>query len=508
VPRRSEDADLRAGEAALRRGAWTDARRRFRASLRRRETPEALEGLGWAEWWVDRPPASFAARERAYQLYQQRNDRQSAARIALAMAVDSFDYHGTPAIARGWIDRARRLLKGQEHTPEYGWSMLWQGHWARIVDGDSVAAKRLGAKAAALGRKHRIVELEMMALALQALTLIDAGRIADGMRRLDETMTTALSGEMQALEAVGQNCCFLMHACDRVRDYDRAVQWCRRVQAFCERWNVKTLFKICRTHYASVLISRGEWRDAERELRLACAEEDSRPYVARRGWVQLAELRRRQGRVAEAHRLFARAEGHPLALLGRGEIALDARRFDEAADLADRFLAAISGDIPMEVASGLDVRVHALVALGRGDDAQAALARLRELAKTLDIAPMRGVLWSAEAAMSAARGQGEAGRRAYQKASDAFTLARMPYEAKRALTRASQIDAAPVRRGLSARERDVLRLVAQGMSDRAMASHLRLSEHTIHRHVSNVLTKLNVPSRSAAVAYAVRASLL
>lgn len=76
---------MRAGEAALRRGAWTEARRLFRSALVRRQTPEALEGLGWAEWWLDRPRASFAARERAYALYRRGRDRRAAARVAVAL---------------------------------------------------------------------------------------------------------------------------------------------------------------------------------------------------------------------------------------------------------------------------------------------------------------------------------------------------------------------------------------------------------------------------------------
>src|SRR5262245_60377715 len=76
--KRTEKSPMRAGETALRQGAWSEARRQFNAALRSRQTPEALEGLGWAEWWLDRPPASFAARERAYALYRRRGDRRSA----------------------------------------------------------------------------------------------------------------------------------------------------------------------------------------------------------------------------------------------------------------------------------------------------------------------------------------------------------------------------------------------------------------------------------------------
>jgi hypothetical protein len=136
----------------------------------------------------------------------------------------------------------------------------------------------------------------------QGLALVDLGQIDEGMRRLDEAMAAALSGDMTDLDAIGQTCCFLVHACQQVHDFDRPVQWCTQVKSFCQRWRVKTLFTICRTNYAAVLISRGAWAEAEQELQVACGQGDSRPYVARAAWVQLAELRRRQGRTDEARR--------------------------------------------------------------------------------------------------------------------------------------------------------------------------------------------------------------
>ncbi len=54
----------------------------------------------------------------------------------------------------------------------------------------------------------------------------------------------------------------------------------------------------------------------------------------------------------------------------------------------------------------------------------------------------------------------------------------------------------------------MLRLVAQGLSDREIAERLVLSPHTVHRHVANVRTKLRLPSRAAAAAYAARNGLL
>lgn len=510
--RRIDKSPIRAAEAALRRGAWTEARRHFNAAIRARQTPEAFEGLGWAEWWLDRPPASFKARERAYALYRERDDRRSAARVAIALAVDYIDYRGEPAVGRGWIERSRRLLEGFEQTPEYGWALLWQGHWARVVERDPAKAETRAMEAARLARELDLVDLEMLANALHGLALVDRGCVDDGMRRLDEAMGAALSGDMRELDAIGQTCCFLIHACQQVHDFDRALQWCTQVKSFCQRWHVKTLFTICRTNYAAVLISRGQWAEAERELRVACKQGDSRPYVARAAWVQLAELRRRQGRTSEARRLFDKAAGHPLALFGRAALALSEHDWTAAAELADRFARSVTGDVPMEVAAAFELRTHALCAAERVEEAEGMVSALRDIARRLDVAPMRALLASAEAAVACAGRDHDRARRLYLEAADLFTTAQMPHEAESArqrLARVLPVVVPPRRKApITTREREVLRLVAQGLSDRRMATRLRLSEHTIHRHISNILTKLGASSRSAAVAQAVRHALI
>jgi LuxR family transcriptional regulator, maltose regulon positive regulatory protein len=61
---------------------------------------------------------------------------------------------------------------------------------------------------------------------------------------------------------------------------------------------------------------------------------------------------------------------------------------------------------------------------------------------------------------------------------------------------------------LTPRELDVLKLVAQGMSNPDIAQRLYLSEHTVHRHLANILRKLGLSSRAAAAAWAARAGLI
>src|SRR5258707_873022 len=101
----------RAGDEALARGAWADARSAFEAALAAEETPEALEGLGTAAWWLDLADIVFDSRERAYRLYLARDARADAARVAVWLAWDCWAFRGEDAVANGWLQRARRHLE-------------------------------------------------------------------------------------------------------------------------------------------------------------------------------------------------------------------------------------------------------------------------------------------------------------------------------------------------------------------------------------------------------------
>ncbi|HZJ71877.1 MAG TPA: helix-turn-helix transcriptional regulator, partial [Planctomycetota bacterium] len=308
---------LDAGRQALERGDWAAARRAFETSLEQGETPEALEGLGLAAWWLDRGELVFDVRERAYRIYRALGDVRGAARMAVWLAWDTAAFRGEQAVANGWLQRARRLLEGVPESAEHAFLALRSGIFALLDDGDAAAAERCADEAVRIGQAVGAVDHELVGRALHGFARVTAGRVAEGLHELDEVNAAVLAGEMRDWALIGLAGCYLVAACERIRDFERAVQWSDRLQDFCAKRGLRPLFAVCRTQYASVCMWRGEWEQAERELTLASDElAASRPAMTAEGTVRLAELRRRQGRLDEAAALFERSEPHPLAALG------------------------------------------------------------------------------------------------------------------------------------------------------------------------------------------------
>ena len=553
-----QPSDCPGGDEALARGAWADARSAFESVLRERESPQALEGLGLAAWWLDLADMVFDTRERAYRLYIAGDDSRGAARVAVWLAWDYWAFRGEHAVANGWLQRARRLLDGQPDCAERAWLDIREGSLCLLEEGDPDRAHALAGEGIRVAKTIGNTDLEMLGRAVQGMSLVASGAVAEGMRSLDEVNAAIVAGELRDLVAIGLSCCYMISACDRVRDYDRAAQWCTRLKAFCAKWGLRPLFAVCRTQYASLCMWRGTWLEAEEELTAASDElAASRPAMTADAVVRLAELRRRQGRLVEASTLFDQAEGHGLALLGRAEVAFDRGDLRAAAEQAARYLRRVPTHNRTDRTAGLDLLVRAHTGLGDRDAARTALAELAAIATLVDGAPLHAAASFAAGYVALGDGKADEARRNLEDAVDLFLrsgapfeLARARIELARALASLGRLDdasreahraidvlselkaeleiarartllaslaAAPLPEGpagtrrtadLTKREVQVLRLVAEGLNNQAIAERLFVSDHTIHRHLANILNKLSVSSRAAAVAQAARRGLL
>jgi DNA-binding NarL/FixJ family response regulator len=543
-----DDAVARADEA-LRAADWAGARTLFLESLDREETPEALEGLGRACWWLDDAEGVADARERAYRRYHERGDARGAARVALDLAEDALVFRGEEAVFNGWTQRARRLLEDLEPCPEHALLAVRDAFFALVLAGDTAAARERAAAASELADRFGVLDLKMLALAIDGASLVAEGEIEEGMRRLDEATAAATGGEMRDLELIGQTCCFMIYGCQRARDFDRAAQWCERLEELCRRFGLRYLLGVCRTEYAMVLTARGDWAVAEAELLGASEQLARRPGQAVDALVRLGELRRRQGRLEEAARLFDQAAFLPEAQSGHAALALDKGDAHAAADWTERFLRQVAETDRTQRAHGLELLARARAALGDVEAARAALAQLEALAATIGTDLFRASAAFAGGVVEAAAGDEDRARQLLQDAIDLYERGRLPYEAAEARLALAELLAAagrparaaeeaaraagafaaigagrgserarallappaPARRqagGLTRREAEILGLVAAGLSNKQIAARLTLSEHTVHRHVANVLLKLGVSSRAAAAAYAAKHGLL
>src|SRR5690606_36628144 len=136
---------------------------------------EALEGLAVAAWWIDDATTLFEARQQAYRLYRERDDRRGAGRVAMTIAEDFFYFRGETAVAWGWLRRARRLLDGLDPTPEHGWLRIWEGDLGLESGDDLDDVRRCAIEAAAIGHTLGDIDLEMTALALEGIALVVSG---------------------------------------------------------------------------------------------------------------------------------------------------------------------------------------------------------------------------------------------------------------------------------------------------------------------------------------------
>jgi len=525
VARTRRDEPSRAiehGQVALARGAWAEARARFAEALAQAETPEAYEGAGLAARYELDAEAAIEAHERGYRLARSLGDDATAARLAIQLGHDAYAFRG-PAEASGWVERAALLVEGEPPSVAAAWVSVLRAQFA-LAGHDPDSAQAESARALALARELGAVDVEMLALSVNGLALVSAGEIGDGMRRLDAAAAAAVGGEMTDADTIETVCCHMIDACKLVRDLERANEWCLRVRDIATRFADRQMFSICRTAYADVLLWHGDWERADEELTAAVDELGAlRPGRDIEPLARLAELRRRQGRTSEAEELLPRVESHRFHALLTGLLALDRGDAETAVDAAERLLRRVGDAGRFERVAGLDLLVRAAVAGGDEGSARKAADEIAAIAAACPNAPLRAAALLAEGRVAVAVGEATTAGPLLEDAADLFDAAGARYDAAlarlelasvlrvagrdvpagkaeaRARKALEELGArAPEARvgGLSAREAEVLRLVARGLSNDDIARELVLSVRTVERHVANIYLKVGASGRT------------
>jgi DNA-binding NarL/FixJ family response regulator len=456
--------------------------------------------------------------------------------IAIELGFSWF-LRGEEVIGSGWIGRAHRLLDGHDRCVEHDYLRLLTIDEA-LARGDTATAIRRARGVVAAARRFRDETLESSALVGEGIALIKQGRVDIGFATLDEAMLPVVAGRVRPTFA-GNIYCQLMSICHELADIRRAQQWTDATARWCEGFSDAVMFiGVCRVHRAQLLQIRGEWARAEDEIEAVRRDlTNMNTGAVGLALYELGEVCRMRGEFDRAVHAFEQSHAHGtdphpgLALVwvaqGRAADALEllsshgssitdplaearlSAALVEAAiaadDLESARVAADAIDRAASVyassglaATAIQCRGHVQLAAGHLEDAIASLRTAVQRWSAVD-APWRVArarLLLAEAL--AAHGDRHDARLEEAAAARAFTE----------LGVMSPDRSSPLPDGVTAREVEVLALVAEGLTNREIADSLVISERTVARHLANLYLKIGVGTRAAATTYAHRHGLV
>lgn len=533
--------DLQRGRAAHARRAWEEAYAAL--SLADGASPLGsadLERLAWSAGLTGRTRELLELLERLYNAHLEGGHDVKAARAAFWIGFRLFALH-EPGRASGWIERSRRLVAtAGEDCVEQGYLCLPAAQRS-LAAGDWTVAGETAATAARIGDRFGDRDLTAFARNLQGRAQLRLGRVKEGLALIDEAMLAVTSGELTPI-ITGLVYCMAIAGCQQVYALDRAREWTSALAGWCDAQpQLSTFTGACQVHRAEIRQLAGEWPEAVEEARRVSARSPrgAEPGDVGGAFYQLAEVLRLRGEWAAAEEAYGRAsEAGREPQPGLALLRLAQGRRDAAASGIRRALGAASDSL--QRARLLPASVEISLDAGRVDEARGACGELEEIAARFDTEVLAAMAAQARGAVLLAEGDADAALGPLRRAFAGWQQARVPYNAARvrvlmALTCRAlgdrdgatlELDAARAvfeRLGaapelgrveslgvegtarphrLTSRELEVLRLVAAGKTNKAMARQLFLSEKTVDRHVSNIFAKIHVSTRAAATAFA------
>jgi len=498
-----------------------------------------LEALGRSAYMVGETDVYVTALERAHRAHLEAGDVLPAVRIAFWVG-HSLLFRGQALAAGGWFARAQRLFdESGEDGAERGW-LLIPAWLQQMGSGDFESGYATAGEAVDIARRFDDADLLWLARGDQGRALVNMGLVAEGLRLVDEMFVVATEGRLSPV-VTGIVYCNTIAYCVDGYAWDHAREWTDALTRWCEgQPEMEEHFGFCLVHRAELHHLSGSRTMALEASERAAATVNRgqlNQFVRGKAAYVQGEMHRVAGDFAAAEKSYRDANAHGYEPQpGLALLRLMQGKPDAAAAAIRR--ATREPTQALRRARLLPAYVEITLAVGELDRARAAVDELEAIASTVGGA-VAAMAACAKGALLVAREEPREALTALRPGMEGWQRLGVPYEAARArvliamacravgdhdtaeleldTARAAfgQLGARPDQarvdalvgrestdEGLTAREIEVLRLVASGRSNSEIAAALFISEHTVARHLQNIFGKLGVSTRTAAAAYA------